>query len=287
MRVKFPDATNGWKPAERLIAWPGYSGAITTTEALELPGKTDPAEIWREARRRMLEAIHRPDRYEVWQDGPLRVATRGHLVALSHDVLDDTQRTARVKAVLGSSLQLDELLPIEPGQAYGIRFRVFDGASDTIGRSVVRLVAADPGDADMITLTGTGDMPAEEDLILFGRASTETRTMIVTGVEMGEDMACLLRLVDAAPQIDTILSATPVPPWTGRVGTVVPASQLAPAEPRWRSISSGLAASSSYDNEWLTAPVARSMIAYEIVPGTGGAATRAYQIMHRLKGSGT
>ncbi|NUB46586.1 hypothetical protein GEU84_019510 [Fertoebacter nigrum] len=74
-RVKFKDATNEWKDAERLIRWPGHTGEITITEALELPGKTRPDEIWREARRRMYEAIYRPDLHEVMQDGPVRVAT--------------------------------------------------------------------------------------------------------------------------------------------------------------------------------------------------------------------
>ncbi len=62
-RVKFLDRTNDHKAAERLIPWPAHSGEITLTEELQLPGKTNPAEIWIEARRRMYEAIYRIDSY--------------------------------------------------------------------------------------------------------------------------------------------------------------------------------------------------------------------------------
>ncbi|MFB2595106.1 hypothetical protein ACEYYB_09660 [Paracoccus sp. p4-l81] len=38
-RVKFPDVANDFRPAERLIRWPGYEGEVTLTEALEVPAK--------------------------------------------------------------------------------------------------------------------------------------------------------------------------------------------------------------------------------------------------------
>ena len=96
IRVKFADATNDYAPAERLIEWLGHSGSIDLTELMEMPGKTDPDEICMEVYRRMLEARHRPDSYEVVQDGAVRVVTRGDLVALQNDVLDGAQRAARV-----------------------------------------------------------------------------------------------------------------------------------------------------------------------------------------------
>lgn len=269
-RCKFFDQTNDWKPAERLIRWPGYSGPITETEALDMPGKTDPAEIWREARRRMYEVIHRPDRLQVTQDGPARVATRGDTVALSHHILDRVQMASRVRSIVGSQLHLEDEVTIEAGQNYGVRFRVFANASDSIGTSVVRPVAAEPGQTSVITLQGNGGTPMPGDLVYFGRASTETFSCIVTGVEAAQDMASILHLVPAAPQIDTLLAQDSVPAWSGRVGAEVDDSLLGPAAPRFTSI--------SFD------PAAPGSVSYLIEPGPGPISVASYVVEHRLAG---
>ncbi len=70
--VKFKDAGNDFKETERVVRWPGYEGEISLTEQLNLPGKVHAAEVWRDARRRQLATIHRPDTYEVTQDGAVR-----------------------------------------------------------------------------------------------------------------------------------------------------------------------------------------------------------------------
>ncbi|MFI0477397.1 TipJ family phage tail tip protein [Paracoccus jiaweipingae] len=286
-RVKFKDAANAWSDAERLIRWPGHDGEITLTEALPMPGKTDPDEVWREGRRRQYEAIHRPDTYEVFQDGALRVATRGDLVALSHDVIDQVQRAACVRRVIGNSLWLDDTVEIKAGGSYGIRFRVFDGPDDTLGRSVVRTVTADAGETDLLTLTGDGEAPMDGDLVLFGLAAQETRRMIVTGVEMAEDMVSLLRLVDAAPQIDQLLAQDEPEPWSGRVGSVIDIAALIPPVPRWTSVVSDADAGKSVRDlmaEIVTSLPAdpRGLIAVRLEPGAGPVPTLSYRIEHRL-----
>lgn len=82
--VKFQDETNDFKETQRIIRRPGYAGDIELTEALDMPGITDPALVWREAIRCWYEILHRPDVYEVTQDGAVRVATRGDTVGTSH-----------------------------------------------------------------------------------------------------------------------------------------------------------------------------------------------------------
>ena len=72
------------KPAERLIPWPGYTGEISITERLSLPGKVHADDVWRAARRRQLEVLHRPDRYQITQSGAVRTVTRGDLVMVNH-----------------------------------------------------------------------------------------------------------------------------------------------------------------------------------------------------------
>lgn len=272
LRVKFQDHANDYRDAERLVRWPGYSGEITLTEALDAPGLTRADDVWRMARRRMYEALHRPDIYQVMQDGAARVATRGDLVMLSNDVIDSVQIAARVLEVAGRMIRIDEPVDIVSGQSYGIRYRTFD-AADTIGISHVRIVEAEPGRSDILTVTGSGPMPPVGGLVLFGLASQESRPVIVTGVEAGEDMSCMLRMVDAAPQIDTLLDAETVPAWSSRVGAELGPSALQPPAPRFRRVRHGLAQTGA-DNR----------IDYELVPGQGPVPTHRYHLRHRLEG---
>ncbi len=273
-RVAFQDATNDWKPAERLVRWPGYTGEITKTEALPLPGKTDPAEVWREARRRQYEAIYRPDIYQVTQDGPARVATRGDLVTLSQPVLDAVQVASRVKAVVGNLIELDEVVTMVVGQSYAVRFRVFANEEDTIGESVVRNVMVEDGETQLLTLDGNGVAPAAGDLIYFGTAGEETFTQVVTGVEPAEDLATIIHLVDSAPIIDQLLAEDVIPAWSGRVGEEIEVSQLAPPAPRFASIVSGAAGTGQADR-----------IEYLIAPGSSTIATALLRVSHRLQGA--
>ncbi|GGG63888.1 hypothetical protein GCM10011415_07950 [Salipiger pallidus] len=90
-RVKFRDATDDYNEAERLVRWPGYEGPITLTEVLEMQGKTDPAEVAREATRRAYELLYRPDIHQATQDHSVRTATRGDLVMLSNYLLTSTR----------------------------------------------------------------------------------------------------------------------------------------------------------------------------------------------------
>lgn len=275
-RVPFLDATNDYKPAERLVPRPGFTGVPVLTEELPMPGKTDPAEVYREALRRWYEVLLRPDTYEVTQDGPVRVATRGDHIALSHDVLDRVQCAARVRRVVGTLIELDEPVTMVEGAAYGIRFRVFADAEDTIGASVVRTVETAPGEQPVLVVTGAGDMPQDGDLILFGPAGQESFRLMVTGVEAAEGMTSILRAVDVAPEIDTLVDAAEIPTWSGRVGAEVPEATTTPPMPRFLRISSGVSGTDDAD-----------AVVYEILPGTGPVGTASYRIDHRLSGAGS
>lgn len=272
-RASFLDADNDGKPAERLILWPGHAGPVTVTEAIDLPGKTRAAEVWKEGRRRQYETLHRCDTYEVTQDGPVRVATRGDLVMLSHDVLDDVQRAARVLSITGEELILDEPVVIEAGTSYGLRWRSMT-AQDTIGSSIVRPVIALPGKTRVLRLDGTGPAPAQGDMVLFGKASQEARPAIVTSVEATEDLACILRLTDAAPQIDTLLASDTPPAWSSRVGAELPASSLQPPQPRFAGVVSGVAMAD-----------VPGRVEIDLQPGFGSVKTDRYVLRHRTVGA--
>ncbi|SDX90573.1 Phage-related protein, tail component [Albimonas donghaensis] len=277
-RVTFFDETNGWASAERIVRRPGYEGEIELTEALDVPGKTDPDEVAIEATRRMLELIHRPDRFSAVQDGIARVATRGDLVMGSFDVLDRVQRSARVKAVEGRLVELDEVVAVEDGTDYAIRFRVYADDEDTIGESVVSAVtpaAVASGETRLLRLATSAEAPSVGELIHFGTAGSESHALRVRAVEPGEDMASVYAYVADAPEIEAALADYEPPAWNGRVGAEIAPDPVTPAAPRFVEILTGRTGMDDPDG-----------LRVLLAPGSGSAAPLAsYRLGHRLAGA--
>lgn len=118
-RCPFIDGTNGYNQAERIVPFPGISAdEVQVTEDLPMPGVTDPDQIWKAARRRQYELIHRPHTYSVSQDIESLVLARGDLVPLNHDVLDRDHVAARVRAVSDQIVSLDTPVTMETGRSY-------------------------------------------------------------------------------------------------------------------------------------------------------------------------
>lgn len=273
--TKFQDQDNDYKEAERVIRRPGYEGDITITETLDQPGLTSAPIVYREGVRRFYEAIHRPDVFEVTQDGALRVATRGDKVALNSYVLSRVQTVGRVRYLAGSLIELDEEVTMEPGRAYGVRFRAFETPDDTIGNSVVRTVSTVPGKTTVLNLTGAGPMPELRELVHFGIIGADSFELLVTGLEPTEDGCTILRSVNAAPIIDTLTDAAEIPPWSSRVGEELDPNMLQPSAPRFTRIASGIVGVGEL-----------GVVEYMVEPGTGPVTSTYFEIEHRLGASG-
>lgn len=274
LRVKFLDAANDYRPAERLVRWPGYEGEIDLTEELQLPGKTDATEVYREALRRAYETIYRPDTYQVTQDGPVRVVTRGDQIAMSQDVLDKVQVTARVRDTQGFLIELDTDVEMDASENYALRYRRFEDEDDVIGVSVVIPVTTAPGFSNVLTAETATALPEIGDLVMFGIRTRETLQLRVTGVEAAQDMASLVRLVDAAPIIDELTDAAVIPPWSSRVGAEIDPALTLPATPRFLGVSTGVEGTDE-----------AGVVAYLIGPGSSAIPVHSYRIQHRLQGT--
>jgi predicted phage tail protein len=211
-RVTFPDETNGYQSAERIVPWPGFVGDPEVTEEIQFPGITNPDLIYIETRRRMYELILRLDTYTVNQDFEALVLARGDLSVLNHDVLDRVQMAARVREVDGNTVVLDTQVTVESGHSYACRFRLADGT--TLLKTVLNSVF---GDVFALSLN-FGPMPAVGDLALFGLAGAESREVIVKNVERADNLTARLTLIDHAPQIATLLAADVIPAWTRASG---------------------------------------------------------------------
>lgn len=275
--VSFIDAANDYKEAQRIVRWPGYTGDIILTEELELPGKVHADEVWREARRRQLETIWRPDSYEATQDGAVRVATRGDSVRLGHYVISRVQAAARVRSVTGKLVELDQAVTMEAGTTYALRFRTYADDADAFGSSVTSMVQTVAGEATVLMVADGGGLPAAGDIVMFGPVGLDSFPAIVREVEITEDQCSILRMVDAAPEIDEILALTEIPAWSSRAGTEMsydPETFPAPPVPVWADLSSGISETGESD-----------ILSYQIRPGSGGATTTRFTVQHRVSGA--
>lgn len=266
---------------EKSGAQGGGSWAVASmdvTEEFQLPGKTNPDEIWIETRRRQYELLNRAVSYQATQLGTARTATSGDLVMLSQDVLRRVVAAARVVAVRGDQVEIDEKWVMDEGASYAIRFRTFD-ADDTIGESVVRTVATVAGETSVVTLTGSGIAPEAGDIVHFGPADRDSIAAIVTTIERGKNNTSILSMLPAAPIIDDLTDAEVPPLWDGRVGAAVelPPSATTPVAPIFTGIVSGFFGTGNED--WLEV---------QLAPGSPDpVVVYSYELEHRLSGAGS
>ncbi|MBN9235088.1 MULTISPECIES: TipJ family phage tail tip protein [Phyllobacteriaceae] len=232
LRIKFQDGTNNFQPAERIVRRPGLAGAIVTTEAMEMPGKTDPDEIYREAVRRFYELQFRNVAYSATQDGYARSATRGDLVLASKDILRRAMASARVKAVRGNLIEIDEAWQIKNGVTYAVGFRVLGDESSSLGQHVVRQIIALPGETRAIVLKGDGLLPDAGAIIMLGEYGSESIPLILAGIQRRDDGGSDLTLLPSAPEIDQLTDATTIPAWESKVGDIVDQSGIVPSAPK-------------------------------------------------------
>ncbi len=234
--VKFNDRENMHKPATRVVPWIGFVGTPTRVESISFPGVTDAAQAYREARRRMRELIHRRERWSLMMDFEGVTARRGDLVLLNHDVLLETQGAARVKYVGPDYVQIDGVVTLAAGVAYGVRFRSLPTSDDApdvstlrrlrvLSESELALYGAPNGDGTISTdllFCAAGDaMPAIGDLVQFGPLGQESIECVVKDVEAADNLARRLTLIPHAPEISTETDAETAPAWSPRVGEIL------------------------------------------------------------------
>lgn len=230
-RVAFQDETNDWEPAERIVPWPGHTGPIDIVEELPLAGKTDPDEIWIEARRRQYELMHRATSYTALQDAGARVATRGDLLMASYDVLDRLQVAARVTRVEGRLVELDTEVSMDAGERYGVRFHAFQDEADSEGSSVTVEAETIGGSRRAVKLVSESSKPRVGHLIHFGPLGSESLPVKLRGIEPGTGFSQVLHMVPAAPEIDTLTDAEVPPAWDSAVGDPISPEVILPEAP--------------------------------------------------------
>lgn len=194
--------TDGYQ-IDDLDAWgvshPEYPAA-SIFEQLDLPGVTDAELIFRHARYQ--DAVARLRGFESPQFGTdieWLVATRGDRVKLAHDVMLAGLSWGRVKElvmeIIGytedeppepiysgalGGVVVDEILPMEEGKSYVLRFRLADNTSLLCP---IDTEVGEPKEATFTTpIPALDDWPAVGDLFLFGEAGLEANDLLIKSI---------------------------------------------------------------------------------------------------------
>lgn len=153
-RVRFANENQDWRNDEYRVYRPGYDrSSATKFETLNLPGVTDPEQVFRLGRFRIYQGILQPERWTFSQDVEFLTYQRGDRVLITHDVLLVGLASGRVKTVTvnGSNavtgLTLDEAVTMEAAKEYGLSIRTV--AAGTVTGQVVTVV----GETRAVTFT--------------------------------------------------------------------------------------------------------------------------------------
>ena len=200
-RVQFNNAERGYQPDEMIVYADGYSSANATLfEALQLPGVTTRAAVFKHARFHFAQLKLRPETYTLNADIEHLICQRGDLVRVSHDVPMWGLGSARIRNRISATvLELDEQMPMEAGTQYTLRVRLADGSS------ITRTVAAQAQSGHYSTLTLTSSVTtlqgAPGNLVMFGSLASESVELVVQAIEPSENMTARLTLVDYSPAV--------------------------------------------------------------------------------------
>lgn len=215
LRMQFVDASLGYVPAERLVAYNTTTGVISfdelieTDEVQEVPtyGVTSADHAAKLGAYRLACAWLRPEIHSFSVDIEYLVSTRGDRIKFTHDIPLFGLNSGRISSVVNngpsdSGFFLDEEILYQVGENYGVTVRLEDGSSytnDVINPATVSDIRSyevvfDGGEPQAGNL-----LPG--DLVMFGISGQETRDLIITKVEPGEGMSAKLTCIDYSPDI--------------------------------------------------------------------------------------
>ncbi|MBX4965445.1 host specificity factor TipJ family phage tail protein [Rhizobium binae] len=197
-RVKFINRDNSYLNDERVVYDDGYDeDNATKFEGIDFSGVTDKDLIWKHGRYHLAQLRLQRETYSLDTDFEHLVCTRGDRVRVNHDVVLWGAGGARVRSVSSSpdSVVIDDLLTMQAGKTYSMRFRLADGTS------IIRTITGLDGQFNSFQFSDTGEMPAPGDLVMFGENGFESVVLRVKSITARQDLSARLELVDDAPAI--------------------------------------------------------------------------------------
>jgi hypothetical protein len=227
LRIRFFNKNADYREDERVVFDDGFNEANATTyQVIDLPGQTNPDNVYKLGRHYIAAARLRPELFTFEVDIEHLVALRGDLCRLTHDVPSIGQMSGRVVSRSANTIVLDELVTREAGKTYTLRVRT------TITNTSLALTVAAVGTtvtSATVIVTSGGTSVNAGDLFQFGEQSLESLEVLVAGIEYIDDLGASVTCVPYSPEIYS--SATTIPAYTTVLSTPVSASFVGPPRP--------------------------------------------------------
>lgn len=205
LRVRFPNEDMNFQQDERLVYNDGYNEEnATEIEELELPGVTNPDQVWKLGRYYIAVNELRPATYTFETDLEHLVCTRGDRIKLSHDVPLFGSGYGRIKSLTLSGsditdIELDDGVAMDIDKNYIVRVR------DELGESFTFPIVNNPGFHTSIELETPTDQGSilVGDLSLFGENGIESEDLIIKTIRPKRDLKAEIECVNYAPGVFT------------------------------------------------------------------------------------
>lgn len=227
LRIRFFNKNADYREDERVVFDDGFNEANATTyQVIDLPGQTNPDNVYKLGRHYIAAARLRPEIFTFEVDIEHLIALRGDLCRLTHDVPSIGQMSGRVVSRATNTIVLDEPVTREAGKTYTLRVRA------TITNTSLALTVAAVGTtvtSDTVIVTSGGTSVNAGDLFQFGEQNLESLEVLIAGIEYIDDLAASVTCVPYSPAIYS--SATTIPAYSTVLSTPVSASFVGPPRP--------------------------------------------------------
>lgn len=238
LRIRFFNQNADYREDERVVFDDGFNEANATTyQVIDLPGQTNPDNVYKLGRHYIAAARLRPEVFTFEVDIEHLVALRGDLCRLTHDVPSIGQMSGRVVSRATNTIVLDEPVTREAGKIYTLRVRA------TITNASLALTVAAVGTtvtSNTVIVTSGGTSVNAGDLFQFGEQSLESLEVLIAGIEYIDDLAASVTCVPYS--VDIYNSAATIPAYSTVLSTPVSASFVGPPRPTISQVISGQSA---------------------------------------------
>lgn len=210
--VQWVNPSINWETDSIRVYMDGYD-ETTATEIEELPsfGVTNGEQAWRFGRYNMFQALLRQENISITVDMEYIVCTRGDYVQFTQDVMRVGGRPARVKAVVGNEVFLDDAFENSFGPNWGYVFR-------SIGGGIHKGSCSPTGARSFVF---DGELPEIGDLAIIGTLDQEVIDCIVKSITPADDLTATLVLVEKADAIHDAENGIDFPGYDSQLSSTV------------------------------------------------------------------
>jgi hypothetical protein len=283
LRIRFFNKSKGYREDERIVYDDGFNAANAATfQLIDLPGQTNPANVYKLGRHYIASARLRPEVFSFELDIEHLVAMRGDLCRLTHDVPGIGQMSGRVVSRATNTIVLDEPVTREAGKAYTLRIR--ETATGTT-RALTVASSDTTVTNDTVEVTSGGSNVEPGDLFQFGEQNLESLEVLIAGIEYLDDLAAAVTCVPYSAAIYN--AATTIPEYTTILSDPVSASFIGPPRPFISSVVSDEAALQVTSSGAVVPSIFLYVQAGKTAKASDGTVTRTAFFQARFRRSGT